>query len=103
MTALGAVVVMAVVGYALRAVPLIAMRRRITNTWVLSFLHYVPPAVLTAMTVPAVFFATDTPVSGVIALATAVILAVRGRPLMVVALGAALSVLLTEVLLTAVG
>lgn len=87
MTVLGAVAVMAAVGYALRAVPLIAMRRRITNTWVLSFLHYVPPAVLTAMTVPAVFFATDTPISGTVALATAVILAIRGRSLMVAAVG----------------
>lgn len=100
MTALGAVLAMAGVSYLLRAVPLVAMRRRITNAWALSFLHYVPPAVLTAMTIPAVFTATDHLASGVIALVTAVVLALRGRSLMLVAVGAAASVLITEIALT---
>lgn len=101
MNALSAVLVMAGVSYVLRAVPLIAMRRRITSPWLLSFLHYVPPTVLTAMTIPAVFTATTTPVSGVVALLTAVVLALRGRSLLVVAVGAAVSVLVTELVMSA--
>ena len=46
----GAIAVMAVVTYLLRAVPLVALRKRITNPWLLDCLHYVPFAVLTAMT-----------------------------------------------------
>ncbi|MBO3143620.1 AzlD domain-containing protein [Dermatophilus congolensis] len=96
MTPLGAVVAMAGVTYLLRAIPLITVRRRITNIWVLSFLHYVPSAVLTAMTIPAVVTATNTPLSGMTALVVAVALALARRSLMGVALGAALSVLIVE-------
>ena len=55
----GAIAVMAAVTYLLRAVPLVALRKRITNPWLLDFLHYVPFAVLTAMTIPAIIFATE--------------------------------------------
>ncbi|MGI5951635.1 MAG: AzlD domain-containing protein [Brooklawnia sp.] len=97
-----AIIVMALATYLLRAVPLVATRRRITNRWLLSFLYYVPYAVLTAMTVPAIIFATRHPLAGAIALLVAVLLALRGRSLLVVAIGAAASVLVTEALLSLV-
>lgn len=93
-----AILVMALVTYGLRVVPLVLLRRRITNPWLLSFLQYVPYAVLTAMTIPAIFFATSTWESGVVGLVVAVVLAVRGRSLIVVALAAAAAVWLTEFL-----
>lgn len=94
------VVVMAAATYALRAMPLVAVRDRIENPWLLSFLHYVPFAVLTAMTVPAILTATNSVVSGAAALVVAVVVALTGRSLMTVALAAAASVLVTEALLT---
>ena len=97
-----AIAVLAGVTYALRAIPLVALRKRITNPWPLSFLYYVPCAVLTAMTIPAIIFATANPVSGMVALVVAVLLALRGADLLVVALGAAGSVLVVEALLTLV-
>lgn len=97
-----AIAVLAGVTYALRAIPLVALRKRITNPWLLSFLYYVPCAVLTAMTIPAIIFATANPVSGMVALVVAVLLALRGADLLVVALGAAGSVLVVEALLTLV-
>lgn len=100
MTLWAAIVIMALVTYLLRAVPLVAIRRRITSPWLLSFLYYVPYAVLTAMTVPAIIFATRSPISGAIALVVAVLLALRGRSLLVVAIGAAAAVLISEALLT---
>lgn len=96
------VVVMAAATYALRALPLVVVRERIENPWLLSFLHYVPFAVLTAMTVPAILTATDSVVSGATALVVAVAVALAGRSLMTVALAAAASVLVTEALLTLV-
>lgn len=97
MTYLGAaIVVMALVTYGLRVVPLVLVRRRITNPWMLSFLHYVPYAVLTAMTIPAILFATSMWQSGLAGLVVAITLALRGRSLMVVALAAAGAVWLTE-------
>lgn len=90
------VVVMAAATYILRAIPLVALRDRIENPWLLSFLHYVPFAVLTAMTVPAILTATDTVVSGAAALAVAILVALAGRSLLTVALAAASAVLVTE-------
>ena len=51
--------VMAGVTYLVRAVPLILVKKPIKNRFLLSFLHYIPYAVLAAMTVPAIFYATD--------------------------------------------
>lgn len=94
-----ALAVMAGVTYLLRAAPLVALRKKITNPWLLSFLYYVPYVVLTAMTIPAIIVATDSPISGAIALLVAVGLSLRGASLLVVALGAAGAVLLSEWLL----
>lgn len=95
----GAIAVMAVVTYLLRAVPLVALRKRVTNLWLLDFLHYVPFAVLTAMMIPAIIYATESPVSGLVALGVAVIVALRRGSLLLVALFAAAAVLVTEALI----
>lgn len=95
-----AIVVMTGVTYLLRAVPLVGLRKRITSGWLLSFLFYVPYVVLTAMTIPAIIWATSSPWSGAAALLIAVLLAVRGASLLLVALGAAGTVLLAEALLS---
>lgn len=91
-----AIGLMALVTYGLRAAPLLLVRRRITNPWLLSFLHYVPYAVLTAMTVPAILFATELWLSGLVGLLVAIGLALRGHALMTVAIGAAAAVWLVE-------
>ena len=44
--------------YLVRMLPLVLMRGRIKNRFLLSFLHYIPYAVLSVMTVPAIFTAT---------------------------------------------
>ena len=51
--------VMAGVTYLVRAIPLLLVKKPIKNKFLLSFLHYIPYAVLAAMTVPAIFYATD--------------------------------------------
>lgn len=94
-----AIVVMAVVTYALRAVPLLLVKGEIRHQWVLSFLHYVPYAVLTAMTIPAIFTATSHWLSGVAGFVVAVAFALRGRSLMEVALAGAAGVWLVELML----
>lgn len=90
----------AVVTYLLRVLPITVFRREITNRWVKSFLHYTPYAVLTAMTIPAVFLATSMWQSAAVGFALAVSLALRGRSLMTVALVAAAGVWVTEFLAT---
>ena len=47
------------VTYLIRMLPLVLLKREITNPFVRSFLYYVPYACLAAMTFPAILFSTD--------------------------------------------
>lgn len=85
--------VMAGVTYLLRAVPFILLKGKIKSRFWRSFLAYVPYTVLAAMTVPAIFFATDSMLSGACALIAAVIASLLGRGLVGVAVVACITVL----------
>lgn len=91
--------VMAIVTYLVRAVPLIAINKKIENKFILSFLHYMPYSVLSVMTVPAVFFATQNIISAAAGVAAALILAYFKKGLMTVALGASGAVLIAELII----
>jgi len=89
------IAVMAVVTYLIRMIPFTIFRRKIKSRFFRSFLHYVPYAVLSAMTIPAVFYATGDVLTSVIGAVVAVILAYFNLPLIVVALAASAAALLT--------
>ena len=91
--------VMALVTYAVRAIPLVLVKKKIQNTFILSFLHYMPYAVLSVMTVPAVFTATGSVISAAVGVAVALILAFFKRSLLLVAASASAAVLLCELVL----
>ena len=80
--------VMMAVAYAVRAVPFTLFRRKVRNRFMRSFLYYIPYAVLTAMTVPAAWYATSSFAVSSCGLGIAAILAYRGRGLVVVSLAA---------------
>ena len=80
--------VMAGVTYLIRMLPLVLIRRRITNRFLLSFLAYIPYAVLAAMTFPAVLDSTGNRVTALIGLAVALVLAFCRRGLLLVAASA---------------
>ena len=82
--------------YLIRAVPFAALRKRIENRFVKSFLYYIPYAVLTAMSIPAIFYATDYRVSAAAGLFVSIALAMKGKSLTVVAVAACVAVFLTE-------
>ena len=92
----GYIAVMALVTYLIRMVPLVLLKKEITNTWVKSFLYYVPYVTLAVMTFPAILEATDSPASGAAALVAAVILAYRGKSLIQVAAAACAVVFVLE-------
>ncbi|MBO5279567.1 MAG: AzlD domain-containing protein [Lachnospiraceae bacterium] len=94
------ILVMAVVTYLIRVLPLTLIRKEIKNTYIRSFLYYVPYVTLAVMTVPAIFHATGNIVTGVSGFVTAVVLAYRGAGLLKVAVGACVVVLLLEGLLS---
>ena len=90
---------MAITTYLIRVLPLTIFRKPIKSRFLRSFLHYVPYACLTAMTFPAILSSTASVISGGAALIVAVILAYRGKSLIVVALSSSVTVLAVEWLL----
>ena len=87
---------MALTTYLIRVLPLTIFRKPIKSRFLRSFLHYVPYACLTAMTFPSILSSTASLISGAAALIVAVILAYRGKSLIVVALASSAAVLITE-------
>ena len=79
------VLVMAVTTYLIRALPLTLLKKPIRSRFLRSFLHYVPTACLTAMTFPAILTATEHVVSGAAGLIVGVLLALKNKSLIVVA------------------
>ena len=82
--------------YLIRAIPFVLVKKRIRNVYVRSFLIYIPYAVLTAMTIPAIFYATGSILSAAIGLVAAVIMSLFGFGLMPVAVVACVAVYATE-------
>ena len=93
------ILVMAVTTYLIRALSLTIFRKPIQNRFLKSFLHYVPTACLAAMTFPAILFAADHVISGAIGLAVAVLLALKRKSLIIVAVASCAAVFLTEQLI----
>ncbi len=90
------VAVMALVTYLIRMLPLAAFRKKIQNKFVLDFLYYVPYAVLAAMTIPAVFYSSNSIISAAAGFLVAAVLAFFERGLRTVAVCACGGVFLTE-------
>lgn len=82
--------------YLIRVIPFVAVKHKIRNRFISSFLYYIPYAVLTAMTLPAVLYATRTVISAAVGLVTAVFFAFRGKGLTTVAVAACVAVYLVE-------
>ena len=94
---------MALTTYLIRVLPLTIFRKPIRSRFLRSFLHYVPYACLTAMTFPAILSSTASILSGAAALIVAIILAYRGKSLIVVALSSSAAVLIVECVLKLTG
>ena len=86
------------VTYLVRMLPLVLMKGRIRNRFLLSFLHYIPYAVLSVMTIPAIFTATGSLTSAAAGFAVALLLAWKGRSLLTVAAAACAAVLAAELI-----
>ena len=92
-------VVMALVTYLIRMIPFTLFRKEIKSTFFRSFLAYVPYAVLGAMTFPSIFFATSSLPSAIAGTVVALILAFFRRSLLTVAVGAAGTALVVELVM----
>ena len=84
------------VSYLIRVLPLTLIRRQITNPTIRSFLYYVPYATLAVMTFPAILTATQSPISGWIALAAGLAIAWFGGSLFQVSVACCVIVFIAE-------
>lgn len=82
--------------YLIRAIPFAALRKKITNRYVKSFLYYIPYSVLAAMTLPAALYATGNIISGAAGLLVGGIFAYKGKGLTPVAVISCVTALAVE-------
>ena len=87
------------VSYLIRVLPLTLIRRQITNRTIRSFLYYVPYITLAVMTFPAILTATQSPVSGALALVAGLALAWFGGSLFQVSVACCAIVFLAELVI----
>lgn len=90
---------MALTTYLIRMLPLVLFKKEIKSRFLRSFLYYVPFSCLATMTMPAILEAPDSMIAGAAGLAAALILSFRRKSLVIVAIGASVTVFLVERLL----
>ena len=87
------------VTYLIRMLPLVLMKKKIKNRFLLSFLYYIPYAVLAVMTIPAIFTSTSSAVSAVAATVIAAVLAYFEKSLVCVAAVSCVVVFIVEAIM----
>lgn len=93
------IMIMALVTYMIRVLPLTLIRKKIKNKTIRSFLYYVPYVTLSVMTFPAILSATNSPVSAMAALVVGIVLAWLGMGLLQVSVSACVVVFVLELFL----
>ena len=69
------ILIMGGISYLIRVLPMTLIRKPLKNQFLQSFLYYVPYVTLAVMTFPAILHATQSPISGVLALVVGVVAA----------------------------
>ena len=85
------IAVMAGVTYLIRMIPFALIRVKVKSRFINSVLYYLPYAVLSAMTFPAIFYATGNTLTAAAGTLAALVMAFFDLPLIAVALGSSLT------------
>lgn len=93
------ILIMGGISYLIRVLPMTLIRKPLKNRFLQSFLYYVPYVTLAVMTFPAILHATQSPVSGALALVVGIIAAWCGAGLLPVAVICCVVVFITELFL----
>ena len=91
--------IMAGVTYFIRVTPMVVFRKKIENKRIKSFLYYIPYTVLAAMTFPAIFSSTQSQASAIAGCVVGVVLAYFNKGLVAVAVGAASTAFLVQIIM----
>lgn len=92
------IILMALVSYVIRSLPILLIRKQITNPFIQSVLYYLPYVTLSVMTVPAIFAISENPLCGVVALISATLTAWFTSSVFLSAVVACLSVFILIIL-----
>ncbi|MEE3482774.1 MAG: AzlD domain-containing protein [Bacteroidales bacterium] len=87
------------VSFLIRVLPLTLIRKPIQNTFIRSFLYYVPYVTLAVMTFPAIIQTTQSPLAGLAALLISITISMMGAGLFPVACVSCITVFISEFLL----
>ena len=90
------ILIMAVTTFFIRVLPMVLIRKEITNPFIKSFLYYVPYITLAVMTFPSIVEATNSLLAGYIALIVGIIAAYKNMNLIGVASLCCITVLIIE-------
>lgn len=93
------ILIMAIVTYLIRVLPLTLVRKDIKNVFIRSFLYYVPYVTLAVMIFPAILDSTASTWSALFGFIVAILASYRGVSLVNVALLACVSVFIVELFL----
>lgn len=93
------IAVMALTTYLIRVIPFAAVRGKIRSRFINSVLYYIPYAVLSAMTFPAIFYATGNTLTASVGTVVALLLAYFEVPLIVVALSSSAVAFITGLII----
>lgn len=89
------IIVMAAVTYLIRMLPFVIFRKKIKSEFIQSFLYYIPYGVLSAMTLPYIFYSTGSIISATVGTIVAVLLALKDKSLILVAVAASVASFVT--------
>lgn len=92
------IIIMAGVTYLIRVLPVTLFRKPIESLYIRSFLHYVPYAVLGAMTFPHILYSTQHATSAAVGMLVALVLSYFEKSLTMVAAMSVVAVYLCNVL-----
>ena len=93
------ILIMGGISYLIRVLPMTLIRKPLKNRFLQSFLYYVPYVTLAVMTFPAILHASQSPVSGALALLVGIIAAWCGAGLLPVAVICCVVVFIAELFL----
>ncbi len=93
------ILVMALVTYLIRMIPITFFRKEISNQFVKSFLTYIPYAVLASMTFPAILNASQNVFASIVGCIVALVFSYLQKDLLVVAILSCMSVWIVNVLM----
>ncbi len=88
------ILIMALITYIIRMIPLVFFKRKITSKFIKSLLYYMPYTVLSAMTFPFIFYSTGNIYTALVGTVVALIASICKRSLIIVAVLACLAVLI---------